>query len=331
MVPIELTKRIDLLDYLRGFALLGIILVNILPLLAVTKPEPHSLDEAYWRFLYLFVEGRFYTIFTFLFGIGLYMFITRALAKGKNGYILFLRRLLVLFIFGLIHVKFHPGEALTVYAISGLILLPFYKVHRRINLVFSIAMLITISILSVKIFMVIPLMLLGITAGQYRVFEGIARHLKKVAMFTILMLLLSIIGLSYQYQHAPQIVGTATMAEIQPFFAIGVTIGPIVSAFYVGAFILLVQRPFIQKLLAPLKSYGRMAFTNYVTQTALILLIGRILPVFHPLTSLYLCLAIYVIQLMFSMIWLRFFKFGPLEWLWRALTYWELPPLLNKR
>lgn len=62
--------------------------------------------------------------------MGFYIFISRAIAKGKNGYVLFLRRLVALFIFGLIHQMFQPGEALALYAICGLIVLPFYKAKR---------------------------------------------------------------------------------------------------------------------------------------------------------------------------------------------------------
>lgn len=61
-------KRIDELDYIRGFALLGIILVNILALLNIKIPDPNTVDASYQRFLYLFVEGRFFSIFSFLFG-----------------------------------------------------------------------------------------------------------------------------------------------------------------------------------------------------------------------------------------------------------------------
>ena len=89
-------KRIDELDYIRGFALLGIILVNILALLNIKIPDPNTVDASYQRFLYLFVEGRFFSIFSFLFGVGFYIFISRAIAKGKNGYVL--RRLVALFI-----------------------------------------------------------------------------------------------------------------------------------------------------------------------------------------------------------------------------------------
>ncbi|MDN3017321.1 DUF418 domain-containing protein [Paenibacillus sp. BSR1-1] len=328
----DISNRIDTLDYLRGFALMGIILVNIIPLLSVAPPEPGSLDASYWRFLYLFVEGRFYTIFTFLFGVGFYLFISRANAKGKKGHILFLRRILILFIFGLIHVQFQQGEALSIYAICGLFILPFYKANKIVNLVFGTVMLIVLSFFSNKIFMVVPLMLLGIAAGQFQVFERISNRLKTIVTFTSIMTVLSGLGLIYQYQNLP-VMGAENDPEVQRFFNIGITIGPIVSAFYIGLFILLLQIPIVRKVLSPLKSYGRMALTNYVSQTGLILLAGEALNLFNRITyvqSFFLCMAIYIIQLIFSTLWLRFFRFGPFEWIWRMVTYLQVPPILKK-
>ena len=102
MQPIELNKRIDTLDYLRGFALLGIILVNIPALLWIKTPDT-SIDIAYNRFLILFVEGKFFSIFSFLFGVGFYIFISRAMAKNNNAYLLFIRRIIILLLIGLVH------------------------------------------------------------------------------------------------------------------------------------------------------------------------------------------------------------------------------------
>lgn len=333
----DLSRRIDVLDYLRGFALLGIVLVNIGPLLFVQAPETGSVDGAYWRFLYLFVEGRFYTIFTFLFGVGFYIFITRANAKGKKGYLLFLRRAVILFLFGLVHVRFHPGEALSVYAVCGLLLLPFYKVHKVINLVAGCALLTVFGLLSFKLFIVIPVMLLGIAAGQFQVFENLLKNLRKIAVTTGILFILSVVGLLFQYQHAPFVFGTVSAAEFketQQFINIGITVGPLVSAVYAGALILVLQLPLMQKLLLPLRSYGRMALTNYIMQTVLIYLAGYTFDLFGNITylkTLYICLAIYAIQITFSVIWLRFFQYGPLEWVWRTATYLKLPPIRRVR
>ncbi|KEK24555.1 DUF418 domain-containing protein [Bacillus gaemokensis] len=332
-------KRIDELDYIRGFALLGIILVNILALLNIKTPDPNTVDASYQRFLYLFVEGRFFSIFSFLFGVGFYIFITRAIAKGKNGYVLFLRRLVALFVFGVIHFMFQPGEALTIYAICGLITLPFYKVNKRINLVIGIVLAIIIGIVGAKTLLPIPLILLGLAAGQYCVFENIREKTTQVAMFTAVMFILSAIGLWYQYQQVPALpfesvilggVDDPNMDQANEFMTIGIAVGPIVSAFYVGLLILLLQTKLVQTLLAPLKYYGRMALTNYVGQTAMILIAGSMFNFTGNLTymqTLYVCIVIYVIQIVFSFIWMKFFKMGPLEWIWRVITYWTVTPL----
>jgi uncharacterized membrane protein YeiB len=332
MIPIEGNRRIEVLDYLRGFALLGIILVNIIPLLAVQLPDQGSANASYQRFLFLFVEGRFYTLFSFLFGVGFYLFISRAIAKGNNGYILFLRRLIALFAFGLIHVKFHPGEALTVYAAVGLILLPFYKVNKWVNLIISVLLLLVSSVLAVKVFMVIPLILLGIAAGQFQWFENINDKTKKIATFTVITLVVSMIALIYQYKNAPSLPfefwGGDESAYL--FKSIGIMIGPLVTALYVGLLILLLQFPLLQRLFSPLKSYGRMALTNYILQTLLIYIAGSLFQLNGKITylqSLLVCLLIYAVQLIFTFIWLRYFRFGPLEWIWRMVTYYQVPPM----
>jgi uncharacterized membrane protein YeiB len=325
MKPIEVNKRIDILDYLRGFALGGIIFVNILALLSVKTPAPYSVDAAYQRFLFLFVEGRLYTIFSFLFGVGFYLFFSRANEKGA---MMVLRRMLVLFIFGIIHVRFHPGEALTVYAVCGLILFPFYKAPKTVNLVVGLLMLIALSIFSIKIFLPIPLMLLGIAAGQYRIFDEIRDKTKKITIFTIILLVGSILCLIYQFQFVPSM--PFDIREEKAFMKIGITIGPIISGLYGGVLIILLQIPFVQKGLSPLKNYGRMALTNYLSQTAFMLFARSIFTQITYIHSFFLCIAIIMIQLMISTIWLRFFKFGPLEWVWRIITYLEVPPLKQR-
>ena len=341
MQPIELNKRIDTLDYLRGFALLGIILVNIPALLWINPPET-SIDIAYNRFLTLFVEGKFFSIFSFLFGVGFYIFISRAMAKNNNANLLFIRRMIILLLIGLVHFYFQPGEALTVYAIFGLIALPFYKVRKEINVTIGLILLAVTAFYGIKIAMQFPLILLGLAAGQYRIFEKINDNRKSIFIFTIIMFFISIGGLLYQWHYVPEamvnvdnltkVEFTEHVTNIEKFSLIGLQFSPFVSAFYVGLLILLLQHPVCQTLLSPLKNYGRMALTNYLGQTALILLIGN---AFHLIgnirfiQSLWICIGIYIFQLLFSEIWLKFFRFGPFEWLWRMGTYLTIPSLRN--
>lgn len=341
MQPIELNKRIDTLDYLRGFALLGIILVNI-PALLWIEPPNTSVDIAYNRFLMLFVEGKFFSIFSFLFGVGFYIFISRAKAKNEKAYLLFIRRMIILLLIGLVHFYFQPGEALTVYAIFGLIALPFYKVRKEINVTIGLILLAVTAFYGIKIAMPFPLILLGLAAGQYRIFEKINNNRKSIFIFTIIMFFISIGGLLYQWHYVPEamvnidnltkVEFTEHVTNIEKFSLIGLQFSPFVSAFYVGLLILLLQRPVCQALLSPLKNYGRMALTNYLGQTALILLIGN---AFHLIgnirfiQSLWICIGIYIFQLLFSKLWLKFFRFGPFEWLWRMGTYLTIPSFRN--
>ncbi|MBG9455908.1 membrane protein [Lysinibacillus sphaericus] len=338
----NLNERINELDYIRGFALLGIILVNIIAMLSIDLPEKQTIDATYQRFLYLFVEGRFYTIFSFLFGVGFYIFLTRANSKGRNGYLLLLSRLFVLFIIGFIHSLFLDGEVLRFYAICGLLVLPFYKLNKHINLGIAIILLIVLSYFGLKITLSLPLILLGLAAGQFGVFEDLSKKIKKLTIFTSVMFVLSGISLLIQYQYIPaspftNIIlmgdGDDTINQSNTFLKIGVANGTIISAFYIGLLLLLLQTKIIKKLLAPLKYYGRMALTNYIGQTILIMICSLLFNLEGKLTytqTIYVCLAICTIQIVFSMVWLRIFKFGPLEWVWRILTYWKWMPLTKK-
>ncbi|MEK5038517.1 DUF418 domain-containing protein [Sporosarcina sp. FSL K6-3457] len=343
MQPIERNNRIDTLDYIRGFALVGIILVNILALLSVKIPDSDTFGQTYQRFLLLFVEGRFFTIFSFLFGVGFYLFISRARAKGENGVLLFVRRMSALLLMGIIHMVFHPGEALAIYAICGLIILPFHRMKKEINLIIGLALLIWTSYLSLKALMPLPLILLGYVAGQYQVFEDLHKKVRGTAIFTIAMFVLSAIGLLIQYKHVPsepfypyilEGVSDPVIEQISEFLEIGLMIGPFISAFYVGMLILLLQLPVMQKVLSPLKYYGRMALTNYLMQTVLILLAGYLFGLFDRFSymqSLFLCIGICLFQFIFSKIWLHFFLYGPMEWIWRLWTYFKVPAFMKNR
>ncbi len=91
--------------------------------------------------------------------------------------------------------------------------------------------------------------------------------------------------------------------------------------------------PFLQRALA---SVGQMAFTNYILQTIICLFIfmGFGFNMFGKLQRhelYYIVLGIWIVQLIVSPIWLTYFRFGPLEWVWRSLTYWEKKPFTRRR
>ena len=178
---------------------------------------------------------------------------------------------------------------------------------------------------------------MGLRPVNISLFEGLSGKLRKVAKFTLIMFALSLAGLSNQFQHIPAqpfgvFVGGVD-EQTYEFLSIGIMIGPAISAVYVGVLILLLQFHFFQRLLSPLKSYGRMALTNYIFQTVFIYLAGYIFNLFGALSylqSFIVCLLVFVIQLIFSVVWLRYFQFGPLEWVWRGLTYLDVPPMRKR-
>jgi uncharacterized protein len=129
--PILQRERIHKLDVIRGFAILGIFLVNIPAMVGDPTSTLHSFEgiDKYIRLVYdLFIQTKFYTIFSFLFGLGFYIFISRAKEKGLRYNTLFVKRLFILFLFGAIHyIIFWQGDILHNYAWIGVFLLFFYN------------------------------------------------------------------------------------------------------------------------------------------------------------------------------------------------------------
>ncbi|MGG6447672.1 DUF418 domain-containing protein [Pseudobacillus badius] len=325
--------RIEELDYLRGFALLGILLVNILPLLSVSPPLSDTFNATYQRFLYLFVEGRFFAIFSFLFGVSFYIFIYKANDKGKNAKVLFLRRIMCLFAMGAIHLSFHPGEALTVYSVYGLLVLPFYNVKKEVNLFAGLFLLFIFSVLSIKILLPLPLILLGLTAGQYKVFENLMLYRRKIYIYTLITFSLSALLFVYQYNQVPskpfdiinmENVDSSDILQITKFINTGIMIGAINSAFYIGMLLTILKAKSVRLVLAPLKYLGQMGLTNYIGQTAILITASHLFGIYNQISylqTLFICQCIILFQVIFSVIWLRYFKYGPLEWGWSMFTY----------
>ncbi|MBX9581366.1 MAG: DUF418 domain-containing protein [Gemmataceae bacterium] len=116
---------------------------------------------------------------------------------------------------------------------------------------------------------------------------------------------------------------------IYPFQRILLVLG------HVSALILLYRAGYARGLFRRLEAAGQMAFTNYVMQSVICTLIffGYGLNYYAELEyyQLYLVvLGIWAFQLAVSPVWLRYFLFGPLEWLWRSLTYWKAQPFVRR-
>jgi uncharacterized protein len=106
----------------------------------------------------------------------------------------------------------------------------------------------------------------------------------------------------------------------------------VLAAGYLGVVVLLVGRPSGHAVLKPLAPFGRMALTNYIMQSAILVLLfhgyaGGLYGSVPRAQQMLVVVAIVVVQILFSSWWLKHFRFGPLEWLWRSATYMSWQPL----
>jgi uncharacterized protein len=335
-------------------------------------------DELAEKLMLFFAEGKFYTIFSFLFGLGFSVQLARAEAKGKDVRSFYPRRLWVLFGLGILHtVLLWIGDILRLYALLGFALLAFRKRSNRTLIIWAgiflalgylvlgllggpqggeagempidiVAMARQAyngdSLLAVIIFQffsgvisfliifltqggtVMALFLLGLLAGRTKFFENLPEHR---ASFQKMVLLGLLIGLAFN--------SLFVFVENNWIATLGFTIGaPALAAVYISGLSLLSLKERGAKLLAPISKVGRMALSNYVLQSLVCSLIfnGYGLGLYEKVGAAGqwgIVFAIYLCQLPLSAWWLSHFQFGPLEWLWRSLTYKQRQPFRLSR
>jgi uncharacterized protein len=179
--------------------------------------------------------------------------------------------------------------------------------------------------------------LLGLLAGRRRLFHDVGRHLPLFRKLLGWGLVVSVVGngagllFGHLVRSAPV---DSAWKEVWALLAPGVwEVGIIGTATcYAAGFTLLFQRPRWQRLLGVLAPAGQMALTNYLCQTLIsqfvyygygFNLIGKQ----GPAECLLLMSALFCVQVGLSHLWLARFRFGPVEWVWRCLTYGQLQPL----
>lgn len=384
LAPVQGKERIHILDILRGFAVFGILAVNIggfaNPLFFPGYTPPEFMpwyDEWAKKLMMFFAEGKFYTIFSFLFGLGFSIQLARAEARGRDARSFYPRRLWLLFGFGLFHTLFFwIGDILRHYALLGFALFGFRKRSDRSLLIWAGVFLALgflligllggphgtadpealpfdvigmareahtsrsfIDVISFQLLSgvfsfiaivltqapsVMALFLLGLLAGRIRFFEQLSENcttLKKAALWGLLM------GLVFN--------ALFVFSENAWLASLGFIAGaPALAAVYVSGLSWLSLQTTGAILLDPLASVGRMALTNYILQSVICALIfnGYGLGLYEKVGAAGLwgiTFAIYLPQIPLSVWWLSRFQFGPLEWLWRSLTYGKRQPIVK--
>ncbi len=181
------------------------------------------------------------------------------------------------------------------------------------------------------------LFLLGLYAGRRRIFDSVSNNrkfIKKVMCWGL------IFGLTVETFYTVWLVLLRNDFNPGFSFAFHRLMGELgkhsLALGYIAALTLLLQRGVWKKKLAPLASVGQMALTNYLLQSVVFVLLffGYGLGWFGKVGAfggLLLALLLFALQIVFSRWWLRHFRFGPFEWLWRSLTYWKFQPMSLKQ
>ncbi|MFC5830675.1 DUF418 domain-containing protein [Nonomuraea insulae] len=312
--------RVTALDVLRGFALCGILPANIQAIAGAGD----VVSGRAW--LDLFVHQRFFPIFSLLFGVGFSLFLKSAARHEPHPRVLLLRRLLALLAIGLAHfVLLWQGEILTFYALAGLIvLLPSTWPPRRAVAVLATTLVVTALLVGGFYTMVPALFLLGSALVRYGVVARIESSARVPAVLAVLAVLFA--------AGAAPALWIQTGGHDAHAVRFASVVGGLLLAGVYACLILLVLRTRLRRLLhrvfTPL---GRLALTNYLTATLLVLAIAPVIggrpQQWASATVIAIAAAILIVQWSFSASWLRRFHQGPIEWLWRWATWARRPPL----
>jgi uncharacterized protein len=186
----------------------------------------------------------------------------------------------------------------------------------------------------------LALMFLGMALYQWGFLSGqwsSRDYAKVMAIGYGLGLPLVIYSFYHGYLYSPNLEAILRRLELEPIPWVGL-IYPfqrvLLVMAHVAALILLYKSQIAQTLFRCLEAVGQMAFTNYIMHSVICTLFffGYGLNYFAELEYYqiyFVVLAIWIVQLIVSPLWLRLFLFGPLEWLWRSLTYWRLQPFMR--
>ncbi len=366
--PIEEAGRITNLDALRGVAVFGILLMNAVSYgldpaayFNISLANDTPFDWIVGVFGEVFVDQKFMGVFSLLFGAGIVLFADRADAKGNRGGWLSLWRNLLLLGIGALHMWLWEGDILVAYAIASPFLLLARRSPDRVLVVLGVAFVLlsalvfglTQSIVDADGAQLGELWFAGGQApddgvGSLVLFTFFMRALGMmligVALFRSGVLSgerpreyyrrMAVIGLGVGLPLAALGVLIAALDDFAPGSAllsmISNTVGTIPATLGFTALIVLWNMRGVSVWRGRIHAVGRMALTNYLTQTIIGIIVLRTL--FDPddlnrAWVLLFIVAVWILQLAWSPWWLARFRYGPFEWVWRVLTYRRMQPL----
>jgi uncharacterized protein len=404
--PIQHTERAQILDVLRGIAILGIFINNIYGFSGYgsfteefkEQLSTYPIDKVISFLQTMLVEGKFYSLFSLLFGIGFSIIIIRNEQKGMNAFKVFYRRIAILFLIGAAHIYFlWDGDILLLYAMLGFILPLFKKCSDKGLLIWAALLILSPLVIDVikillqvnpgdflqpiaegidkktgvptddgwrtylfkdgsgwqewrnyqsssfiyryqyllnsnRIPKVLGMFLIGFYVGRKMMYANLSNYatlLKKLMLWGFIIGLPASFAMAWFAGDGKNVYQSVWGLLDTFFYAIGVV--PLSLAYVSAICLYWVKTKGINKLsvFAPV---GRMALTNYLLQTIFGVLIfyGVGLGVGQKIGPVYfipIAIGFYLLQVIFSNIWLKYFQFGPFEWAWRSLTYGKKQPM----
>lgn len=404
-------ERIVAIDILRGFAVLGILLINIrsyaMPDISLSNPSEYGNDASHnrmaYNLTYVLAKQKFMAIFSMLFGASLLLFTDRLLQKNKGPWAHFVRNWWLMLL-GIAHlILIWSGDVLFVYAVCAFPLFFLRKLPPRWHLglgvvVFFIPLLIsgliereiprfdqegqdlfnglwhpdasdleanveryrggyqdqvvsrwnyetdlgstraehilTVSLWGNYFARSFGMMLIGMALYRWGVFGAklSAQAYRRMAWFGLgIGIPLCLIGLEYNLYHSWDWKSCYFNGRIGNFLGTGpIAIG------YIGLIMLWCQSGRMPWLRARVTEVGQTALSCYIGQSliATFIFYGFGLGLYGSvdyLLQLVIVVGLWVLQILVVWFWMKHFRQGPLEWLWRCLTYFRIQPLRREK
>lgn len=409
IVPIQSKDREVFMDVLRGFAIFGILIAN----LAIGGLSQYSASakqtgtfllpqlDHQLSFLYaMFIDGKFYSIFSLLFGWGIALQIQQGIVKNTDPIPTIRRRLLFMLLLGFVHILIWPGDIVLFYAMLGFLLLPFRKLSDKSLLITAAALILLPIVLYAakmqwpllntpssalygigsqidtkwfgfnseaaykawvkhagwldilqsnvtgifyrfgylffisRIPKVLGMFLIGFVVGRSNFYKNITQNKKSIYWIVAIGLLLGLPAnyfLAYYVSNFEADYYNLKTNGLYQTIAYALGVAPL-ALIYVGTFMLCFQTAFGKKLMSVVAPVGKMAFSNYMTHSLVcnFVFLGAGLGYGGLVGPFYLTvfgIILFVFQIIISTIWLRYFNYGPVEWVWRSLTYGKMQPM----
>jgi uncharacterized protein len=380
--PTPTKDRIEGIDILRGFALMGILLVNILGFNAsffnfggFYSSLPNAFQQSFYNVYISLTADKFIFLFSFLFGYGIWMQYEKFRDQSQLFRRFFSRRMFLLAVFGLTHVVLlWAGDILIIYAITGFIFLLLYGLRTRwlipmalffyffisvwllgdvwldlpnamsstctecldtAKLIYSDGNYVQVLALRLQEYFafrninafyylpkVVGIVIMGFVAARNDLYHLIIKNRKSSFGVLVLLTILSII-IYFGYEKIVDF--SSPFANALYMFGYEV-MNLFIASTYIVLIILLTSFTSVTAFLKPVAMMGRMSLTNYLMQSLImaVMFYGWGFGLFGQTNIVMLvCIAlgIFVLQMIWSVLWFRSKKQGPLEKLWRDYSY----------